>query len=321
MYRNYERKREPDNHIIRKYLVRRNDLSSNKPILWIYIPSLPNSRHIKQFGDGHSNSINQDYLFLTMKSIIKYNDQSFTICIIDNKSFNKILPGWEYDLNAMAPPISSNLIQLALAKVLYNYGGILVPVSFLCFKDLIGMYDYGTKGNKMFICENINKSITYSSHEFTTDTSFMGCKQHNKTMLAFIKFCEVIISTPQNTEFSGVFNEWFYKKNVVVINGKRIGTKTKTYKKISIEDLFSETYIPLSKEAYGIYIPSDDIIKRSNYEWFSRLSKKEVLSGNTNIQKYILLTSAHEPSNWISFWKVPSGIGSWVMPSGFEGKY
>lgn len=312
LYRNYEK--QEDNFSIKKYLVKDSSLAkTSKPILWIYIPSIPNSRKIKTFGDGHSTNLNQDYLYLTMKSIIKNNDKSFTICIVDNYSFNKIIPGWEYNLNSMAPPISCKLANLAMAKLLYYYGGIIVPVSFLCFKDLIGMYDYGTKDNKVFICENINKSITCSSHEFTTDTTFMGCKKDNQTMLDYIHFSETLIGDSNNPDFLGLYNEWFYQQKCVIINGKRIGTKTKHYKKITIEDLFSETYIPLSKETYGVYIPANEIVERSNYEWFSRLSKKEVLSGNTNVQKYILLSSAGDPpirqNNWISFWKVPSGFG------------
>lgn len=316
IYKKYEMKREPDYFLIRKYLIRGKNINSDKPILWIYLPSVPNSRRIKH-GDGHSTALNEDYLFLTIKSIIKANDTSFTICIIDNKSFNKILPGWEYDLNAIAPPISYYLIRLALSKTLYQYGGIMVPPSFLCFRDLIDMYDYGTRDNKVFICENINKSITSSSHEFTTDVTFMGCLPKNNLMLEYIKFCEIIISTDttQNPQFSGIFNDWFYKKNVTIINGKRIGTKTRSYKKVTIEDLFSEKYIPFSKDAYGIYIPNEEILERVKYEWFSRLSKKEVLSGNTTIQKMILLTSRESP-DWISFWKVPSGFGTF-KPSPF----
>lgn len=317
LYRNYEMKQmgqESNYSILRRYLVNESALSTNKPILWIYIPSIPNSRHPTKFGDGHTNVMNQEYIFLTIKSIIKNNDKSFTICIIDNKSFNKIIPGWEYDLNEMASPIYDNLLNLALAKMLYLYGGILVPYSFLCFRDLIEMYNYGTRDNKMFICENINKSIT--PHEFTTDTTFMGCKKENPLLHNYIKFSQVIISTDMtdNVQFSGTYNEWFYRnqEKLVVISGKRIGVKTKTYKKITVEDLFSESYIPLSKESYGIYIPSSEIIQRNNYEWFTRLSKTEVLNGNTNIQKYILLTSANNPPvyEWISFWKVPSGYGS-----------
>lgn len=317
LYRSYEKKQlseESDYSMLRKYLIKGTTLATNKPILWIYIPSMPNTRHPKKFGDGHTNAMNQEYVYITIKSIIKANDKSFTICIIDNKSFNKIIPGWEYDLNNMASPIFDNLLNLALAKTLYLYGGILVPYSFLCFRDLIEMYDYGTRDNKLFICENINKSIT--SHEFTTDRSFMGCKKENPLLHEYIKYSQVIISTDMtdNVQFSGIYNEWFYnhREKLVVINGKRIGTKTKAYNTITMEDLFSETYIPLSKESYGIYIPSNEIIQRSNYEWFTRLSKKEVLSGNTNIQKYMLLTCANAPPvySWMSFWKVPSDYDS-----------
>lgn len=322
LYKQYESKQYVDDHyFIKKYLLQESSLANTKkPILWIYVPCIPNARNIKTFGDGNSDRLNQEYLYLTLKSIIQYNDKSFTICIVDNYSFHKIIPGWEYDINSMSPPISCNFINLAMAKLLYYYGGIIVPLSFLCFKDLIDMYDYGTKEDKLFICENINKSVTCSTHEYTTDITFMGCSKNHPVIYDYTKFVEIIISTDStaDSKFSGVHNEWFYQlrgKQITVINGKRIGVKTKTYQKITIEDLFSETYIPLSKESYGVYIPACEILERSNYEWFSRLSKKEVLSGNTNIQKYILLTSAFDPpirkppqNNWIAFWKVPSDV-------------
>jgi len=316
LYQRYQSKQYvDDNYFIKKYLVQESISKTGKPILWIYIPSIPNTRKLQTFGDGHSLGLNQEYLFLTLKSIIKCNDKSFTICILDNYSFNKIIPGWEYNINELSPPLSCNLINLAMAKVLYYYGGLIVPISFLCFRDLIDMYQYGTKNDKLFICENINKSVSSSHHEYTTDVTFMGCRPENQTIYEYVKYVEVTISKDYTAEskFSGVFNDWFLEKNVTIINGKRIGVKTKTYKKITIEDLFSETYIPLSKDAYGVYIPSCDILNRVNYEWFSRLSKEEVLVGNTNIQKYILLTSADDPpirkhNNWIAFWKVPSDV-------------
>jgi hypothetical protein len=315
LYKRYQAKQYvDDNYFIKKYLVQESVSKTGKPILWIYIPSIPNTRKMQTFGDGHSLGLNQEYLFLTLKSIIKCNNKSFTICILDNYSFHKIIPGWEYKINEVSPPISCNLIRLAMAKVLYYYGGIIVPISFLCFKDLGEMYDYGTKTNKLFICENINKSVTSSQHEYTTDATFMGCNPENQTIYEYVKYMEVVISSDSTAEskFSGATNDWFLEKDVTIISGKKIGVKTKTYKAITIEDLFSETYIPLSKDAYGVYIPCCDILNRVNYEWFSRLSKEEVLAGNTNIQKYILLASAGEPPirkpNWVAFWKVPSDV-------------
>lgn len=298
----YKNETYDDNYsLVKNYLVRDINISKGRPILWIYVPSVPNSRKIKTFGDGTNTMINQDYLYLTIKSIIN-NNPSFTICVIDNYSFNKLLPGWEYDLNAMSQPILNNMLQLAFSKLLYMYGGIIVPLSFLCFKDLTPLYNYGTQ-NGIFICENVNKSIR--DEKFSPDPTFMGCLPNDPTMFQYSLFCETIISdTSAESTFLGVHSNWFYRKNVTIISGEKIGIKTSDTQ-ITVEHLLSTTPISLSKDAYGIYISETEILQKHNCEWFARLSKKEVLMGNTNIQKYILLTSAGEPPNqpWTPFWK------------------
>lgn len=307
LYKNYESKQETDQYSsLKKYLLRDAPIVKNqKPILWIYVPSVPNGRKIRKFGDGHSVDLNQPYLFLTLKSIIKANENSFTICIVDNHSFRKLIPGWEHDISRMSSPISCNMISLACAKILYIYGGLLVPISFLCFGDLIDICNAGP----MVVCENRNKSSTYINHKFTTDVTFMGCEKENETMLSYATFMEKVISFDNTAhfQFKGGANEWVYEKvkegaPITVITGEDIGVKMKG-NPITIEDLFSEKPLTFSKNCYGVYIPMEEITNRGNYEWFSRLSKKEVMEGNTNIQKYILITSGSPKE--ISFWKVP----------------
>ena len=41
----------------------------------------------------------------------------------------------------------------------------------------------------------------------------------------------------------------------------------------------------------GIYIPSDEILNRRNYEWFSRMSPAQVLESKMIISKYILIAN------------------------------
>jgi hypothetical protein len=92
---------------------------------------------------------------------------------------------------------------------------------------------------------------------------------------------------------------------------------------ILVDNLLSNDYIDLYPKAYGIYIPSKEILNRRHYEWFARLSPKQVLESNTIIGKYILLANAPDskkgviepledkPSSWIGYWQVPSGFGLW----------
>ena len=86
--------------------------------------------------------------------------------MIDDDTFANILPGWAVDLNLVANPIKSKLRELALAKVLYNYGGVVVPNSFICFQNLIDTYNTYTSNNKMFVGELLDRNSTSQQVNF-----------------------------------------------------------------------------------------------------------------------------------------------------------
>jgi hypothetical protein len=64
----------------------------------------------------------------------------------------------------------------------------------------------------------------------------------------------------------------------------------KTKKPILIEDLMSDYDIDLSPDALGIYIPADELLKRTAYQWFAELCPRKVLEANTMISKYLLVS-------------------------------
>ena len=49
------------------------------------------------------------------------------------------------------------------------------------------------------------------------------------------------------------------------------------------------TYFELIDDVYGLYIPDEDILKRTKYQWFSRLSTEQILLSDTMLGKYFLL--------------------------------
>ena len=114
---------------IRKYLLKDKDLDkSKKPILWIYIPYEYNSRKWLSFGSRNSFELNQPYLYLTVKSIIKNCDQSFKIVLVDDNSFVKLIPQWNINMSILSDPIKTNVRQLAMTKLIYLYGGLNVDL-------------------------------------------------------------------------------------------------------------------------------------------------------------------------------------------------
>ena len=325
---------------IRKYLL--NDsfnesalAKSKKPILWIHIPYEYNSRNWSSFGSRSSFDLNQPYLYLTVKSIIAQCDKSFHIVIIDDSSFDKLIPSWKINLNLLSDPILPNMRQMAMAKLLYAYGGITVPISFLCNKDLLGLYEKGTNGDTMFVCENVNTNVTSANNMFYCDARFMGAKKNDDTMKQYIHHMQQLISSDYTAEslFKGECNKWCIdkmNKGVRLIPGTDVGTKTIDEEPVLIDNLLNQNYIKFYENSYGIWIPADQILRRTNYEWFARLSQEQIFDSNTILAKYIILAVApnmsvklndrQENPDWISFWRVPATNGTLniygLMPSG-----
>ena len=321
---------------MRKYLLNESSLAkSKKPILWIHVPHEYNARDWLSFGSRTSFDVNQPYLYLTVRTIIKQCDQSFYICIIDDNSFVNLIPGWNIDMTIISDHILSNIRQLGIAKLLYNYGGINVPISFLCARDLIGLYEKGTNGDTMFVCENVNMNITSTTDLFYPDARFMGAQKNNEIMKQYIEFMQRQISSDYTaqTKFLGDFDRWCNKritnKRLRLIPGTDVGTKTVDEESVTVDTLLSEEYIHFYPKMYGIWIPSEQILKRRKFEWFARMSPQQIFQGNFILAKYMVLATAPDAKmgiiepmenqpDWISFWKVPltnNTLNVWsVMP-------
>ena len=319
---------------MRKYLLNESSLAkSKKPVLWIHVPHEYNARDWLSFGSRTSFDVNQPYLYLTVRSIIKHCDQSFYICIIDDNSFANLIPGWNIDMTLVSDPILSNIRQLGLAKLIYNYGGINVPISFLCARDLIGLYEKGTNGDTMFVCENVNMNITSTTDLFCPDARFMGAIKNNQMMNQYIEFMQRQISVDYTaqTKFLGDFDRWCNKrisiKRLRLMPGTDVGTKTVDEETVTVDTLLSEEYIHFYPKMYGIWIPSEQILKRIKFEWFTRMSPQQIFQGNFILAKYIVLATAPDSKmglieplenqpDWISFWKVPltnNTLNVWSM--------
>ena len=336
LYKQFETKHKTSelyDNFIEKYLLSSKITKSKKPFLWIHVPYEYNSRKWENFGSRSSTDLNQPYLYLTVKSIIQNCEKSFTINLVDDASFSKIIPDWDINMKLLSNPVLQKVRELAMAKIIYNYGGIIVPISFLCFRNLIEMYETGTRNEKMFICEGVDHNITSTTYDFYPNIHFMGAEKHNNTIKQLIGFMQEIISSDHTaqSQFLGDFNRWcnsrINKNQINLIDGKYIGTKTIDDEVVIVDNLLGEDYIDFYDKSYGILIPADNILKRTYYEWFARQSTIQVLNGSTIISKHILLANAPiveqlvEKPNWVSFWKVPSGAPVYgMMPNSLGDK-
>jgi len=332
LYKRFEDKmsREESSDIhesIQKYLLDDDTLGkSKKPILWIHVPYEYNSRNWLSFGSRSSFDLNQPYLYLTVRSIIKNCDKSFTICIIDDTSFKKLIPGWNINMTSISDPILSNMRMLGMMKLLYIYGGLHCPISFLCLKDLNELYIKGTRGEKMFVCETIDRNVTSTDVDFYPNLSFCGAPKDCETVRELCNFIQRTASHDYtaDTKFLGEFDKWskerIHSGKINMIEGVEIGTKTVDEKQIIVDDLMSNNYLDLYQGTYGILIPSEEILNRNKFEWFARLSPKQVMESDTIIGNYILLSQTDEKgilepmepitnnvieNRFVGFWRTP----------------
>jgi hypothetical protein len=280
-----------------------NSLDSNsslaknkKPILWIHMKYDINARWWSSFYSRNSTDLNQPYLYLTIKSIIDTCGKDFNICLIDDESFMKLLPDWTINIPLTADPIKSKMRELALAKLLFKYGGCLVPPSFICFQSFYTLYNFYTQKGQMFVAEMLNKTTSAIQTPYFPNTTFMGCLKESPVMLEYSKYLETIISQDfvDESNIVGAYGRWCYEKSltgaVAIIPADQLGVKDADGVSITIDRLIQNTYLHLSGNVLGLYIPADEIINRTAYNWFARLSAKQVLQSDTTIGKYLLIT-------------------------------
>ena len=298
-----------DYELIKKYLLNDSPLYGfNRPKIWIHTKYEVNSRKWKNFSSRNTTDLNQPYIHLTVQTIINHCGNDFNICLIDDEAFSKLIPSWDINVSNMTEPKKTEFRQLGLLKLVYYYGGMVVPNSFICLKNLKGLYDEGVSLEKPFVCEKVNSSINIIKHShkmlFTPDMFFFGALKNSETIKELIEYLKLRSQSPHFTsemKFLGDTQEWLLqgveKQKINLIGGELIGVKTQTRKPILVDDLMEENFLDINPNTYGIFIPEEDILKRIKYQWFAFISVEELLETRIIIAKYLkasLVDSASE---------------------------
>lgn len=189
---------EDEYALIRKYLLTESPLYGYKrPKLWIHTAYEVNARKWRSFYSRNTTDLNEPFIHLTVGSIVNHCADDFNVCLIDDNSFERLIPNWKINVASLPEPFKERYRHIALMKILYFYGGILCPNTFLCLKNLRGLYDEhfsekkggGSGGDgdgaatppPPFIFEAPNRSVCNnngSRKTFVPSSYFMGCKKN-----------------------------------------------------------------------------------------------------------------------------------------------
>jgi hypothetical protein len=139
----------------------------------------------------------------------------------------------------------------------------------------------------------------------------IGCRKKDPLMKEYADYLEQLVAKDHTNEmeFTGETSKWWMAKSaaaaggnclgldknqvaskyrVSIIPAEELGAKTTNNRPVLIEELLGDVDIRLSPTSAGIYIPDQEILKRTKYQWFARLSPSQVLESNTLVGKYIL---------------------------------
>lgn len=294
----FSKEDESDYEIIRKYLLNDSPLyGENRPKLWIHSKHEVNSRKWTSFHSRNNEEINQPYIVECVQSIINHCGNDFNICLIDDDSFEKLIPGWNINMKTINRHHKEIYRQIGIMKLIYNYGGLTIPNSFLCLHNLQPMYNQLITNKKPFVFQNRNKALdlTYMKNPpmFIPDMSCFGSLKLDYNLLEFINNIEYSIEKGHISDeykFKGSNAVWILNNDdkIDIISGDFIGLTDNKSNYIPLEELLSETDFNLHSDAYGILIPREEILKRTKYNWFSVLESDKIINSNLTLGKYFL---------------------------------
>jgi len=290
-----------ENELIRKYLLNDSPLYGyNRPKLWIHTTYEYNARSWKSFGSRGSTDLNQPYIHLTVRSIVKNCGNDFNVCLIDDDSFNQLIPNWTIKVSELPEPGRQTFRDLAMCELLYIYGGLVVPNTFICLRNLSDLFYSGIESNTPFVCEMPNKYESFKSghkkNQFTSNIRFIGAPKRSPIIHEMIEYLKIRTDDPHvcsEPDFFGYTSKWvnheILRERMRLIDGIYIGIKTLDNKTVEIDELLESepiNFCPI--KMHGVLIPGDEILKRTCYQWFSVMPVEEILKTNMTVAKYLM---------------------------------
>lgn len=286
---------DENDELIRKYLLNESPLyGMNRPKLWIHSKYEINARSWKDFQSRNSTDLNQPYLHQTIKTIINCCGNDFNICLIDDETFSKLIPDWDVNLATLSEPFRSNFREVGMLQLLYIYGGVVLPNSFICMKNVAPLYKEMLAQSKPFFAEEINHSTGSNGTAFVPGMQVMGAQKACPTikeLITVLKQRNKSNHFSNEAKFTGQTSQLLNAKvnagKATILDGRMVGIKSKGGKRILLDDLMGEDFLDLDCGAYGIVVPADEVLSRSKHQWLAYLSTHELMKTKIILVKYL----------------------------------
>lgn len=268
------------------------DIGKDKPILWVYFNNSDvNSRSWKDFMDRSSHAINLPFLNLCYKSIVEHNSKIYRVEVIGGLlDLATRMGGWKHlplplrNENAVVREPELNWIR---AAVLAKWGGLWVSPATICIKP------FGPLPKKRTVFFGTDLAPTYSSPDILPGLNVIWSPTANHPIWTTWekKVRERLNRRSGGSEFrhdeksdlADTLKE--FNPECVIMTTSELSRKGSALKRIELEDLLAagtEGDLPFQITSDTIYvpIPYPEILQRSAFEWFLRMSEDQIMNSD-----------------------------------------
>lgn len=258
--------------------------NSKRRKIWVYIPLEKNARQWESFGSRTTTHINFSVMNLCIKSIIDWCSQSYDIILFTQKDIEDILRARDdsppvVDLSTLAGDVLEKQRELSILEILYEYGGILLPSTLYMRSNL----KYQDALDRWFVCD-VNNTEHSTVNKRVPSKVITGAPAKDPQLRIYIDY----LNHAGKEEYA---ENYFVRNNIFVLDGCIFGTKNKKNENITLDDLMSNHKLNLHELNIGLYLPYDEIMKRTLYKWYIRMSERQVLGCNCAFSYYMIENS------------------------------
>ena len=291
---------EKDYGLVEKFLLGKNgtEVRPSLPFLWVHVTHEVNSRWWMSFGSRNTSKVNLPYLGLTVDSIARSCEADFNVCVIDDADIAALLPDADFGLARLAEPRLSQARDLALLTLLYSYGGVLVSPAYISLRSLRNIHDEAVSRNLLLIGEQRAKSVVANDTPLAPRMGLLAaspeCEAVAKLCAQAKRICGGIPSAAP--EFEGDLGlsmaSLVASGEAGLIPAWHIGVIDSKGGEVTLDRLLGSTFIDFASDVAGVLLPQSEILSRTAYGWFLRLSADQVLKSDTVAGKLLCGTTA-----------------------------
>ena len=289
--------KKKNKNLVTENFIEKNGLSflnstGDKPFLWIYLENTYNCREWKNFYSRKSLDNIEPYIISCIYSILVNNQNDFNIIILNEENIRYYLPDLKECTGANCKNSIRKRLCLISMMLLTRYGGIWLPPSTICFKNLKNLYNL--TNNYDYISVSCSQNVqSCSKYNFQLDTNIVISKKNNKLFNLILTNCvKRGILNKNDYDYRHEIEEIFYKTirylknyqefNYFEIPAQYIGSTDNWDRLITIDNLLSSnrTVLKDSKKILFMVINREDISRRIKYNWFERFSIEQIFNSN-----------------------------------------